>query len=137
MMKLNLFYLLVSLPFFSYCQNSSARIFDLVIKNAEVVDGTGGEKYFANIIVDGDSIVEIQRDTTLIPSAVNLINASGFKVTPGFIDTHAHGNPIETPQFENFLAMGVTTISLGQDGFSPEIEDLEEWFTLHRQPHRY
>jgi N-acyl-D-aspartate/D-glutamate deacylase len=48
-------------------------------------------------------------------------------LAPGFIDTHAHGDPFNTPAFQNFLAMGVTTIFLGQDGSSPHTEDLGAW----------
>ena len=49
-------------------------------------------------------------------------------VTPGFIDAHAHGDPFETGDFQNFLAMGVTTICLGQDGNSP-MKLLDGWMT--------
>ena len=48
-------------------------------------------------------------------------------ISPGFIDLHSHGNPLETPDFENFLAMGVTTITLGQDGDSPAVNNLDDW----------
>ncbi|MEX2473486.1 MAG: amidohydrolase family protein, partial [Gemmatimonadota bacterium] len=47
-------------------------------------------------------------------------DATGLVVAPGFIDLHAHGDPTETPDFANFLAQGVTTIVLGQDGSSPD-----------------
>lgn len=100
---------------------------DLVIKNGKIIDGTGGDPYYATLVINNGSITEIQRDTTLQYSAKRTIDANGHLVTPGFIDTHSHGDPLETPQFQNFLAMGVTTISLGQDGFSPELEDLPGW----------
>ena len=58
---------------------------------------------------------------------INRIDAYDKAVTPGFIDLHAHGNPLETPQLENFLAMGVTTIVLGQDGSSPDVVPLSGW----------
>ena len=51
----------------------------------------------------------------------------GRTVAPGFIDLHSHGDPLATPAMENFLAMGVTTITLGQDGSSPEVSDLSAW----------
>jgi N-acyl-D-amino-acid deacylase len=41
-------------------------------------------------------------------------------VAPGFIDAHAHGDPVGDGAFANFLAMGVTTIVLGQDGGGPD-----------------
>jgi len=55
------------------------------------------------------------------------IDAGNKVLAPGFIDAHAHGNPFSTPDFDNFLHMGVTTISLGQDGRSPEDGPVAEW----------
>ncbi len=55
------------------------------------------------------------------------IDAAGRVVAPGFIDLHSHGDPLETAEFENFLAMGVTTIALGQDGSSPDVQPLSGW----------
>ncbi|WP_299701278.1 amidohydrolase family protein [uncultured Pontibacter sp.] len=101
--------------------------YDLLIKNATVVDGTGSAPYKAHVLVSGDTIAKIDRDTSVSYAANSTIDAQGLYLTPGFIDTHAHGDPLETPEFSNFLSMGVTTICLGQDGFSPEREDLAEW----------
>jgi N-acyl-D-amino-acid deacylase len=101
--------------------------YDLLIRNAMVVDGTGAAVYTAQVLINGDSIALIDRDTTTAYTASRTIDAKGLYLTPGFIDTHAHGDPLETPEFSNFLSMGVTTICLGQDGFSPERENLAEW----------
>ncbi len=126
--------LLLLAAFFSSCQqakkqaaDSKAITYDLLIKGATVVDGTGLAPYAANILVAGDSIALIDRDTTANYTADRAIEARGLVLTPGFIDTHAHGDPMATPDFRNFLAMGVTTIALGQDGFSPSQEDLRVW----------
>ncbi len=54
-------------------------------------------------------------------------------MSPGFIDLHAHGNPLRTPDFENFLAMGVTSIVLGQDGSSPKVQDLKTYLNSVNQ----
>ncbi len=104
---------------------------DLYIENGQVLDGLGGAAQAADVVVVGDEIVFVgaagfsaqDLDTRI----KNHINADGRIVAPGFIDLHSHGNPLETPEFENFLAMGVTTISLGQDGSSPEVANLAEW----------
>jgi N-acyl-D-amino-acid deacylase len=101
--------------------------YDLLIRNASIVDGTGQAVYKAHVLVNGDSITLIDRDTTASYSARKVIEAKGLYLSPGFIDTHAHGDPLETPAFTNFLSMGITTICLGQDGFSPDKEDLREW----------
>lgn len=113
------------LPFISVAQAS--QTYDLVIKNGKIIDGNGGPAYYATLVINNGIISEIQRDTSVKYSAKRIIDAIDHLVTPGFIDTHSHGDPLETPEFHNFLAMGVTTISLGQDGFSPELEDLPGW----------
>ena len=46
---------------------------------------------------------------------------TGRTLAPGFIDLHTHGDPLEK-SFENFLAMGVTTVVMGQDGSSVGLE---------------
>lgn len=110
---------------FSTAQES--QIHDLIVKNGQILDGTGAPAYYATLVINNGIISEIQKDTLIKFSATRFLDARDHLVTPGFIDTHAHGDPLETPQFNNFLGMGVTTISLGQDGFSPEIEDLPGW----------
>lgn len=103
------------------------REYDLLIKGGQVLDGIDSVAREADILIHRDSIVFIGLiDTTLI-AVKQIIDASDKYVTPGFIDTHAHGDPLITPAFENFLAQGVTTICLGQDGSSPAYEDLNPW----------
>lgn len=101
---------------------------DLVIAGGLVVDGTGAEPRRADVVV-GDGRILFVGDAadagSIDPGRV--IDAAGRVVAPGFIDPHSHGDPFETPAFENFLAMGVTTITLGQDGSSPEVDDLGGW----------
>lgn len=110
------------------CQRPQQEVtYDLLIENATVVDGSGSVPYTAHVLVSGDSIAKIEKDMKVAHTAARTINASGLYLSPGFIDAHAHGDPLETPGLSNFLSMGVTTISLGQDGFSPEREDLSGW----------
>lgn len=97
----------------------------LVIRNGTVIDGTGSPGQQAEVLICGDGIVEVGQ--VAVPDGAREIDAAGMVVTPGFIDAHAHGDPLRTPEFENFLAMGVTTIVLGQDGSSPSPETVAEW----------
>ena len=99
---------------------------DIWIRGGTVVDGSGGPAVRADVFVQGDSTLFVGMPPEGA-TALDTIDAAGLVVTPGFIDPHAHGDPFKTPRFENFLAMGVTTICLGQDGFSPETENLGEW----------
>lgn len=104
---------------------------DLLIENGQVLDGLGGEAQSADVVVVGDKIVFVGdaqfTDDDFDRRIRKRIDAAGRMVTPGFIDLHSHGDPLETPALENFLAMGVTTISLGQDGDSPEVANLSDW----------
>jgi len=108
-------------------EKSAPVTYDLLLQKATVVDGKGSTAYVAHVLVSGDSIALIDRDTSATYAAKRTINAHGLYLTPGFIDPHAHGDPLQTPEFTNFISMGVTTICLGQDGFSPEQEDLKVW----------
>lgn len=118
--------LLLLIPGLVLSQNQEI-IYDLFIQNVTVVDGTGRDKFTAHVLVRNNEIVQIEKDTSLEFSAEKIIDAKGLVLSPGFIDTHSHGDPLETPGFENFLAMGVTTITLGQDGYSPNEKDLSQW----------
>ena len=122
----NLSLLLLFLPGLLLSQNDEI-IYDLFIQNATIVDGSGKDKFMAHVLIRNNEIVQIVRDTSLEFLAEKTIDAEGLVLSPGFIDTHSHGDPLETPGFENFLAMGVTTITLGQDGYSPNEEELSHW----------
>ncbi|MEE8426106.1 MAG: amidohydrolase family protein [Woeseiaceae bacterium] len=104
---------------------------DLLIENGQVLDGLGADAQSADVVVVGDKIVFVGdawfTDDDVDTRVKKRIDANGRIVAPGLIDLHAHGDPFETPEFENFLAMGVTTITLGQDGSSPEVDDLAAW----------
>ena len=104
---------------------------DLFIENGQVFDGLGNAPFNADIAVVGDKIVFVG-DASFLTKDLSKrirrhIDADGRIVAPGFIDLHSHGSPLETPAMENFLAMGVTTITLGQDGSSPDFNPLSIW----------
>ena len=101
--------------------------FDILITNGNLLNGLDTLPYQADILIRNDSILFIGEVDTSRIVAEQLIDATGKYITPGFIDTHAHGNPLKKPDFENFLAMGVTTICLGQDGGSPDDENIRTW----------
>lgn len=104
------------------------RALDVLIENGIVIDGRGGEPRAADVgIADGRILFVGDAAPGLAAHAARRIDAAGRVVAPGFIDLHAHGDPLATPAFENFLAMGVTTIALGQDGASPRTRHLAEW----------
>ena len=106
---------------------------DIVISNGRVLDGLGNKPILADLVIVNDEIVFVGEavfdETDFEQRIKNHIDAKQRIVAPGFIDLHAHGYPLKTPAFENFIAMGVTTITLGQDGDSPEVYDLSQWLS--------
>ncbi len=119
------------------CENKSASFLaeypqiDLLISNGKILDGLGNETMNVDLVVVGDEIVFVGKTAftaaDLKQRVKHLIDAKQQVVAPGFIDLHSHGDPLATPAFENFLAMGVTTITLGQDGDSPKVLKLGDW----------
>jgi len=103
------------------------RTYTCLIRGGNVIDGTGAPGRPADVLVDGDRIAFVGEVPSGSIQVDRVIDATGKVVTPGFIDAHCHGDPFTTPDFHNYLAMGVTTICLGQDGDSPEEEDLTPW----------
>ena len=106
---------------------------DILITNGKLLDGLGAKATSADLVIVKDKIVFVgktQFDKSDFKQRIKLhIDAKQRLVAPGFIDLHAHGSPLETPAFDNFIAMGITTITLGQDGDSPEIMDLGQWLS--------
>jgi len=101
--------------------------YDWWIAGGTVVDGTGAPGRRADVLVRDGRIAYVgplEGDEARAIEAMHRFDAEGLVVTPGFIDAHAHANPVDEPAFDNFLAMGVTTIVLGQDGGSPPAEDM-------------
>lgn len=90
----------------------AAQTFDVVISGGTVVDGTGGDRFVADVGIIDDRIARIARDG-IDPSEGHLvIDATGLVVSPGFIDNHAHVQQTiaEYPLSENFIRQGITTI---------------------------
>lgn len=101
--------------------------YDILIHGGTIVDGTGSDGYRTDVLIKENIIAYVGRVNVEKIEARKIIDATGKIVAPGFIDAHAHGDPLSTPEFENFLAMGVTTITLGQDGSSPMVSNISEW----------
>ncbi|MEU9664844.1 D-aminoacylase [Streptomyces bobili] len=97
---------------------------DLVIRDADVVDGTGADSYRADVVVDGGRIVSIVKEAAAAgcqrPKAVRELDAEGLVLSPGFIDMHAHSDLalLRDPDHSAKAAQGVTLEVLGQDGLS-------------------
>jgi len=90
----------------------------MLIRNGTIVDGTGGPRYRADVLVDAGIIAAIGRN--LAADGREVIDASGLVVAPGFIDTHSHSDlkVLEDPLLAPKIRQGITTEVLGQDGVS-------------------
>lgn len=94
--------------------------YDLLITGGTVIDGTGSPGYRADVAVRGDRIVRISRSRLPAPSTGRVIDAAGRVVAPGFIDLHAHLDPLlRLPGAESMARQGVTTALGGPDGSAP------------------
>jgi N-acyl-D-amino-acid deacylase len=96
-------------------------MFDILIRNGRVVDGSGLPWFAADVGITSDRIAGVGRFRTA--PAKQEIDAAGKVVCPGFVDAHVHGDLalLADPLHEQGVRQGVTTHVLGQDGvaFAP------------------
>ncbi len=92
---------------------------DLLIRNGQIVDGTGAVRIAADVAVSGTHIVEVGKLAGV--QAETVVDALDCVVTPGFVDMHSHTDftlPI-LPTAESLVRQGITTAVMGQCGSSP------------------
>jgi N-acyl-D-amino-acid deacylase len=92
-------------------------MFDLLIHNGWIVDGSGAPRYRGNVAVSGGRVAAIVRPGAVVASRQEL-DVSGCVVTPGFVDMHSHadmGLPI-LPTADSLVHQGITTVVTGNCG---------------------
>ena len=103
-------------------------MYDLIIKNGTVYDGTGEKPFFADVAIKGNKIVTIGE---LEESSKEVIDAKGKIVAPGFVDIHTHydGQVTWDPYLRPSTYHGVTTVVMGNCGvgFSPCKPEERDW----------
>ena len=94
-------------------------MFDVLIRNGRIIDGTGQTWFRASIGVTGDRVSIIRGDASAL-EADRVVDASNYVVCPGFIDMHSHSDLslLSEPKHEVKVRQGVTTEALGMDGLS-------------------
>ncbi len=117
---------------------SSFYDYDILIKGAEVYDGTMASPKTEDVGIKGDKIIALGK---LSGSARKTLDAKGLIVTPGFIDVHNHSDLVFKksgifkylaffkPEWKgnyNYLTQGVTTIVDGNCGWG--FSDLNKYF---------
>lgn len=93
-------------------------VFDIIIKNGLIIDGTGSPSMPGEVAVKKGKIVKIARH--IDGSAKKIIDASRKVVTPGFIDSHSHSDKqfFSHPEQKEKVEQGITTSVAGQCGAS-------------------
>src|SRR5205814_9944161 len=90
--------------------------YDLLIRNATVIDGTRAPRYQADIGVSGGRIAAIGRLDSV--HAHIELDASGKVAAPGFIDAHTHDDRLmlSAPDMAPMVSQGVKTVVAGNRG---------------------
>jgi N-acyl-D-amino-acid deacylase len=105
-------------PYTSDKLEEITMLFDTVIRNGRIIDGTGNPWFKADLAIIGGRIVEIGRCESY--QTHRMIDAEGLVVTPGFIDIHQHSeiHLIINPNAEGCVRQGITTTCGGNCGWS-------------------
>lgn len=104
-------------------------MFDVLIRNGRVVDGTGLPWFAADVAIAEGKIAAV--GALAKAKAKQEVDAAGKVVCPGLIDTHVHGDlaVLADPYHEPAIRQGVTTYILGQDGvaFAPGSSEVQAY----------
>ena len=101
-------------------------MYDLIIKNGQIVDGTGNPSFRGDIgIIDGlvAKVANTDIDSPISDYGNEIIDAAGAIVAPGWVDTHSHmdGQATWDPYCSPANHHGITTLVMGNCGigFAP------------------
>ncbi|MGE5392902.1 MAG: N-acyl-D-amino-acid deacylase family protein [Candidatus Saccharibacteria bacterium] len=115
-------------------------MYDILIKNGMVIDGTGAAAFKADVLIQKGVVAEIAPN--IKANAIDeVIDATGKFVTPGFIDIQNHSDSywtlFEQPDQVSLLSQGITSIIIGNCGASlaplasaESIKAIQKWHNL-------
>src|SRR5688572_16464599 len=105
---------------------STAAKYDLLLRNGQIVDGSGNPWFYGDVAIAGGKIAAV--GSLEGAKADRTIDATGLVIAPGFIDVHTHADDglYGIPLAENFIRDGVTTIVTGNCGGS--VRDVGGYF---------
>lgn len=97
-------------------------VYTLLIKNGRIVDGSGKPPFVGDVGILGEYIKDIGEPGSLGDRADRVIDATNLVVAPGFIDLTNHsdtyGTLFSVPAQDSILHQGITTILVGNCGYS-------------------
>ena len=111
-------------------------MFDVLIHDGNVIDGTGNLWFRGAIGIEGNTIRILRGDVSSV-DADRKIDATGMVVCPGFIDMHTHSGlmVLQDPRHEPKVRQGITTEVIGVDGnsYAPfgSTEDFDKFLLLN------
>ncbi|MFS2012685.1 amidohydrolase family protein [Azospirillum sp. CT11-132] len=93
-------------------------LYDVVLRNGMVADGSGRPAFTADVAIAADRIVAVGPLTE--GSGALELDVTGLVVAPGFIDVHTHDDRLILiqPEAEPKVTQGVTTVVTGNCGVS-------------------
>lgn len=105
----------------------SAQDRSIVVRNAQIIDGTGRSAFKADVRIQNGKIVRIGK--IKIATKDEIVDGTGLALAPGFIDIHNHSESglVREGTAANQVSQGLTTLIIGPDGGSPY--PLSEYFS--------
>ncbi|WP_203333684.1 N-acyl-D-amino-acid deacylase family protein [Planococcus beigongshangi] len=102
-------------------------MYDLLLTNGRIIDGSGAKSYIGSIAIKDNKIVKVS--PVIEEESLTTVNVEGSCVSPGFIDAHTHDDLaiLEDGSHAPKLFQGVTTAVLGNcgHGCAPVGNDLD------------
>ena len=114
-------FILISVAFLAGCAEDSGEPYGILLRNAQILDGSGSPAFLGDVRIRGDRIVGVGDLSGA--TGTTEIDLEGLYLAPGFIDPHSHASggltEAETSSALNLLAQGLTTVFINPDGGGP------------------